>query len=260
MSCRKTHPLVTDVKLTHANVPESILAIWTIGSVILCRSHNVPLVLLQHFSFRILQQARRTKTERIPGSTAPRQSLEERASIALICIMSYVQSAFFMFGNSNSLATIDLGNAYVGLEEYDALSVSMLTFTANWMGPLWWTVAGTILLRDAMHEQLDYLPRQCMTFEYNSPTKSATVAVAGGYISPSSIATCWTSTTVALLMINAVFFTATSAFLCFFLTILRDHLFIWTVFSPKYLYQMAWIFLYQPVAILISLTLTRLSI
>ena len=42
------------------------------------------------------------------------------------------------------------------------------------------------------------------------------------------------------LSLLTVFVTASLAFVMAACTLLRTHLFIWTVFSPKYLYSMAW--------------------
>jgi ethanolaminephosphotransferase len=43
----------------------------------------------------------------------------------------------------------------------------------------------------------------------------------------------------------AIFFSVALSTLTISVTILRQHLFIWTVFSPKFLFQGAWITLYH---------------
>ena len=112
-------------------------------------------------------------------------------------------SSFFAFGGSNAISSIDLSNAYNGVSGYSVNAVGILTFLSNWAGPVWWMSASTLLLLREQHQG-----RQDMLYKH-----------------------------LSLL----TFFTATSLF-CVMLACmnLRAHLFIWTVFSPKYLYSMAW--------------------
>lgn len=112
-------------------------------------------------------------------------------------------SSFFAFGGSNAISSIDLSSAYNGVADYNVLVVGILTFVGNWAGPLWWASATTILL-------LQRERRHPMTDLFHHLTLLTLFAV------------------TSLLFVMA----ACSA--------LRTHLFIWTVFSPKYLYVMAW--------------------
>jgi ethanolaminephosphotransferase len=112
-------------------------------------------------------------------------------------------SSFFAFGGSNAISSIDLSSAYNGVSGYNVLAVGVLTFVSNWAGPIFWTSAtNIILLRLRRKGGKDLLlPHLALL----------TMFVAGS--------------------------------LCFVMaacTVLRTHLFIWTVFSPKYLYSMAW--------------------
>ncbi|OJJ69254.1 hypothetical protein ASPBRDRAFT_132259 [Aspergillus brasiliensis CBS 101740] len=112
-------------------------------------------------------------------------------------IMQYM--TFFAFGGSNSIATVDLSNAYNGIGTYNVVLVGILTFMSNWAGPIWWVSAARVLrLSQARHERESHMA--VLTFHM----------------------------AVTLMSVMAA---------C---TILRSHLFIWTVFSPKYLYAMAW--------------------
>lgn len=52
--------------------------------------------------------------------------------------------AFFCLGNSNSLASIDLTNAYNGVSSYNIPVVSSFTFINNWAGPLYWAHAFSV--------------------------------------------------------------------------------------------------------------------
>ena len=111
-------------------------------------------------------------------------------------------ASFFAFGGSNALSSIDLSNAYNGISGYNVVAVGMLTFLGNWAGPVWWMSATNLLLVSSRHSQ------QAIFLQHLS---LMTLFVA-------------------------------SSLLCVMLACmaLRTHLFIWTVFSPKYLYSTAW--------------------
>ncbi|MCJ1248325.1 major facilitator super transporter protein [Trapelia coarctata] len=112
-------------------------------------------------------------------------------------------ASFFAFGGSNAISSIDLSNAYNGVSEYNVVAVGILTFIGNWAGPIWWVSATNILLLEASRRE-----------KRSVLEKHATLLTA---------------------------FTASSlVFVMLACTMLRTHLFIWTVFSPKYLYSMAW--------------------
>ena len=112
-------------------------------------------------------------------------------------------ASFFAFGGSNAISSVDLSNAYNGVAGYNVVAVGILTFCGNWAGSLWWTSA-TALLLSKHRRQGQWKPWVC---------HSATL-------------TTFVSSSVLFVMLAC--------------TALRTHLFIWTVFSPKYLYSMAW--------------------
>ena len=111
--------------------------------------------------------------------------------------------SFFAFGGSNSLSSIDLSNAYNGISGYNVISVGVLTFCGNWAGPLWWTVSMSRLMQKRSQET----QKDGMTHH---------------------------------LLVKSTFILCSLLFVMLACTMLRTHLFIWTVFSPKYLYSMAW--------------------
>lgn len=113
------------------------------------------------------------------------------------------QASFFAFGNSNAISSIDLSSAYNSVSGYNVVAVGILTFVSNWAGPIFWT-SGTVLL-------LLQLRR----------TGAKNVL-----LQHLSLLTAFTTASLLAVMVACTF--------------LRTHLFIWTVFSPKYLYAMAW--------------------
>lgn len=108
--------------------------------------------------------------------------------------------SFFAFGGANAISSIDLSNAYNGVAGYNVLVVGFLTMVSNWVGPVFWASAAPVLLSKR----------------------------GGG--------AAWKNHVVATTAFYAVAGLAVMA-AC---TALRTHLFIWTVFSPKYLYLMTW--------------------
>lgn len=117
--------------------------------------------------------------------------------------------SFFAFGGSNSIASIDLSNAYNGVSSYNVVAVGILTFVSNWAGPIWWSSATLLLLLGLRKGgQRTDGRRTYLLFDHLS------------------VLTFFVSTSLLSVMVAC--------------TALRTHLFIWSVFSPKYLYSMAW--------------------
>lgn len=118
-------------------------------------------------------------------------------------LMQY--ATFFAFGGSNAISSVDLSSAYNGIGGFNFFAVGFLTLVSNWAGSIYWTSATTVLL-----------------LEKHRWGKS------GRGI--------WEAHVTGL----TIFSTLSVAFVMAACTALRTHLFIWTVFSPKYLYCMAW--------------------
>lgn len=150
------------------------------------RSTNIPLFLIFQFQEYNLSCMNLTGTE---------------ISVSSL-ILQY--ASFFALGGSNSIASVDLSNAYNGVNDYNIIIVGILTFLGNWSGPIWWVSATHRLLKTQTANK------------YRSHTKILTLFVA-----------------ISLLAVMMA---------C---TILRTHLFIWTVFSPKFLYTAAWSILHH---------------
>lgn len=111
--------------------------------------------------------------------------------------------SFFALGGSNAISSIDLSNGYNGVGGYSVAAVGILTFVSNWAGPVWWMSALNLLL-----------------FQQHRAERSSILA--------------------CHLTLLTTFTAASLFFVMLACTVLRTHLFIWTVFSPKYLYSMAW--------------------
>ncbi|KAI1311058.1 major facilitator super transporter protein [Mortierella claussenii] len=77
----------------------------------------------------------------------PFRTLPGQNSIHSCTLLFCTLSSFFLFGNSNSIASIDISNAYVGIQAYDIGLTGVLTFVSNWAGPIWWTLAAVVVMR-----------------------------------------------------------------------------------------------------------------
>ena len=82
------------------------------------------------------------------------RSLPGQNSIHSCTILLWVLSSFFLLGNSNSIASIDISNAYVGIQAYDIVLTGVLAFVSNWAGPIWWCLAGVVVMRWDMELEL----------------------------------------------------------------------------------------------------------
>jgi ethanolaminephosphotransferase len=56
------------------------------------------------------------------------------------------QASFFAFGNSNSLATIDIRGGYTGLDDYNEIAVPILIACTGLAGPIMFFIASLILI------------------------------------------------------------------------------------------------------------------
>jgi ethanolamine phosphate transferase 2 subunit G len=128
--------------------------------------------------------------------------------------------SFFALGNSNSLSSIDLSNAYNGVTAYSIPFVGALMFISNWAGPIWWSAATLSFLIPAKSKVLATSQAPRKTKETEGPTSAGML---------------WWFLETSLLHGIVIVFLVGSCI------ILWTHLFIWTVFSPKFLFQAVWV-------------------
>lgn len=132
---------------------------------------------------------------------------------AQITIMHYwFGQAFFYFqGNSNNIATVDISAGFVGLESYVEIPAVLLTAFATYAGPLLWAVSLVCYL--------------------SSESIRSPVAISHGCF-------CYALMRSIPLAVYIVL-----------VTVLRYHLFIWSVFSPKLLYEGIYAFITAAVCV-----------
>ncbi|KAF2841407.1 alkaline phosphatase-like protein [Patellaria atrata CBS 101060] len=171
-----------------------------------------------------------------------------------LSIILLTHTSFFSLGNSNAISSIDLSNAYNGVSGYNVIAVGILVFISNWAGPIWWTTTSNLIsnqslaLDDVRRKTKENDRRNGKNWILREREHLASLAerASDENVSPSPQEPNKTiSTPQQFLFIHHValltFFTSVSLLaIMIACTALRTHLFIWTVFSPKYLYAMAW--------------------
>lgn len=77
-------------------------------------------------------------------------TIDTQPSTVSLTVLLLTQSAFFSGGRNNSLASLDMMNGYNGISHTDSMLnvilVSLQTILSNWIGPVWWSLAGLRLL------------------------------------------------------------------------------------------------------------------
>lgn len=155
------------------------------------RVENIPLYLV----FGVLEQQFMSQL----------QSNDMFLGVTTLCIQNL---AFFSIGNTNLIATIDLSNAYNGIEKYNLILVGVLTFISNFAPALHWGLAWFRLSENFGKPHT----RECLKERY---------------------------------AIGLTFYAVAQASLLASCIIQRYHLFIWSVFCPKVLYFAAWFVLVE---------------
>ncbi|KAK6850300.1 hypothetical protein PG995_014133 [Apiospora arundinis] len=140
-------------------------------------------------------------------------------------------------------AEISTTSLVLQLAGYNVVAVGILTFVSNFAGPVWWASATNVLL---LQRKLAAATATATTTPTNG---AAEISATGGTMtkdsgeeggSKSSSSSSSESVWHQHIALWTVFVTASLGFVMAACTALRTHLFIWTVFSPKYLYSMAW--------------------
>lgn len=116
-------------------------------------------------------------------------------------------SSYYAFGRSISIASIDFSGAYTGLDSFQPMVVGFLGILIHFGGPLLYSL---LAIRTTVSQDLE-------RFGTNLENSVDRVLTLFG---------CMRSLT--LLISSSILFA------------MREHLFIWSVFSPKWLYEIGW--------------------
>jgi ethanolamine phosphate transferase 2 subunit G len=186
-------------------VVETLHHLYTVLAMTQSRLTNIPLFLVYNLQQRFLQ-------------SSVDLSIAEIATVSVL--LQY--TSFFAAGGTNAISSVDLSSAYNGVSDFNVIAVGLLTFVSNWAGSIWWSFAAVVLLLKKRTQLLhaDALAKR-------GPGKEAPASRdAQVFLGYASLLTVFTACSLVFVMAAC--------------TLLRTHLFIWTVFSPKFLYCMAW--------------------
>ncbi|KJX99502.1 GPI ethanolamine phosphate transferase like protein [Zymoseptoria brevis] len=225
------------------------------------RAPNVPLFLgmeVQRRALGYLLSPRRPTTDTPPTPAAADGHTTRVLEVATTTLL-LTHTTFFATGGSNSISSIDLSNAYNGVSDYNVAAVGGLLFVGNWAGGVWWCSAAVLLLnaagrksgRDvAVAAQEEKGGRDWVRREREREAEETKRAVSSPPSSHSSSANHRTAAEAETaggkggwqlyLSLQTTFIACSLLGVMASCTALRTHLFIWTVFSPKFLYAMAW--------------------
>ncbi|CAI4211447.1 unnamed protein product [Parascedosporium putredinis] len=183
--------------------------LYTVIALTQSRVTNIPLFLLHGVQFRFLQ-------------STPLSVADIAVSSLLLQHMSY-----FAFGGTNAMSSVDLSSAYNGVSDFNAVAVGVLTFVSNWAAPIYWSFATARLLLQNGDKSRAPLKKRVGELQKKGvdevEDEDETISPLTRYL---AFLTAFVSWSVLFVMVAC--------------TVLRTHLFIWTVFSPKYLYCIAW--------------------
>lgn len=245
------------------SLAERLHAFLTLFLMTQSRAANVPLFLaleVQFHALRYLLTVHGAAGAPVPPagekSTPPPAAAAAPSKTRLTAISTLLLSHvyFFAMGGSNSISSIDLSNAYNGVADYNIVAVGVLLFASNWTAPIWWCSAAVLLLTTE-HEPWS-IPsiRSSSSTTSNSASQRPWIAAERAQLHTETLAavmgadkqtqqrgTVDPTIAWAEYVGYVTLFVATSLLgVMAACTVLRAHLFIWTVFSPKYLYAMAW--------------------
>lgn len=238
------------------------------------RVQNIPLFLLFELQLQLLKYllsppAPPTTSESDVENPAVVSQPTPSLLPATLTILLLTHTSYYAFGGSNAISSIDLSNAYNAISDYNILAVGILLFCSNWAGPIWWSLAAVLLLqrlRDGPEEKIAEEWVKLKDIDNSTPTaetekgkgKRAWVQQERALLAQSAdpVAATETQNQEAFTHVPAEgrndglwaeHISSLTVFVCAGLvavmaacTILRTHLFIWTVFSPKFLYAAAW--------------------
>ncbi|XP_055603359.1 GPI ethanolamine phosphate transferase 2 [Uranotaenia lowii] len=139
---------------------------------------------------------------------------QERVILKILAHLWLGKLFYFYQGNSNNLATIDLNAGYVGLNQFDMTRVGLFLTLNTFNGQiLAFTMLVYHLLNDASDKQNDTNSAQgdrSLTLRY-------------------------------FLKLQALFVMIPLTFYIIIVTLMRNHIFVWTVFSPKIIYEVFYV-------------------
>ncbi|KAF8462061.1 alkaline-phosphatase-like protein [Kalaharituber pfeilii] len=196
------------------------------------RFYNVPLMLIFGIQLRVLDHL---SNPSMPGRKPLLSPLEITISSLLL-----QHVAFFSLGGSNNISSVDLSNVFNGVSEFNAVIVGILIYLSNWAGPVFWGMGGIILLRWWANGGDGKNSPNSFHSSYSKKEKVDGDREPGINIFASEYNEGGEAVYRQHIALWTMFWTLVGSAVMASCYQHRAHLFIWTVFSPKYIYTMVW--------------------
>ncbi|KAL9108954.1 MAG: hypothetical protein Q9227_006350 [Pyrenula ochraceoflavens] len=147
-----------------------------------------------------------------PSSNSPQSpTLPLRLTLTTLLLR---HTTHFSLGATNSISSISLSHAYNGLSSFSFPLVSFLTFLSNFSGAIFW-ISGSLVLFSKLHHINSSSSRRSRGLLLRQVVKEN-------------------------FKLTTMFYGVSALAVMCACMALREHLFVWTVFAPKFLYSVAW--------------------
>ncbi|KAH7122808.1 GPI ethanolamine phosphate transferase-like protein 2 [Dendryphion nanum] len=150
------------------------------------------------------------------------------------------QTSYFAFGASNAISSISLSNSYNGVSSYNPAVVATLVFISNWTGPIFWSAQGLLLLGGHGEKGRNFGVEELDERDWIVEERAHLIALSKRETLQKSRRKSWTPF-LAHFSLLSFFLAAGTVATMGACTILRQHLFVWSVFSPKFLFAVGWV-------------------
>lgn len=202
-------------------VLRTLLTIWVLLSALFFKVHQLPLLMLHILMEKLVHRV-------VIWNRKDEHSLKRLSIIMTYLCLSY--GAFYQQGNSNSLSTIEVTTAFIGLNSYQPILGGIFMVIHIFSLYVYWILMMFIRYNEAM----GYNKQRTRITGFNYALN--------GFGAPSSIGSSnniKNEPNVHQSIINTLFIIrfSTTSFFMLISIYLRNHLFIWTVICPKFLYE-----------------------
>ena len=166
----------------------TVCTIWVLMSALFFKVHNIPLLAINILMEKLVNYAINGREDRY------------RLHLA-VTYLCFAESAFYSAGNSNTLSTIDVSAAFIGLDSYQPLFATIFMIINVYSLYFYWILMYFIRIKD------------CKVSSASNKTRSVvTLFLVTRFV------------TVLVDMLVTI--------------VLKNHLFIWSVLCPKFLYEL----------------------
>ncbi|KAK2024965.1 alkaline phosphatase-like protein [Colletotrichum zoysiae] len=164
-----------------------------------------------------------------------------------LTVLVLCQSSFYASGRGNTFASLDFVNGFNGLDGTSVVAVTLQTLLANWVAPVWWSLAGLLLVRIRQAARLHGSDHGA---ESSTGTRSLTANALGSEDIPADSMRPQREKLLNNAYLEQITFdTAFAAFSSLAVMLsclwLQDTAELWTVLAPKYVMACLWVSFYH---------------